>query len=393
MEINLTGNSKINTKTETKSTQNNNSSTEKFSDELKKLEDVNKSKDTEKEDKEKPVDKTEKKENKETKGFVTEEQQEGSWVVVEAAEEVTEEETEEKTNVDDKNVDKSLSDINTILEEMKKNLDQSDENKTNQIKNRWDSTDNNRRGNELINNEYNIQENKDILPQMNPNMNFSGDGQPFSSFMNQDSNNSKNAGILGVSADEIAEEATILSTMAENIAIANQNSKNVTETDETQKIVTKESGLYKVNTTSGITIETVVKYDNIIMNQADVDVFANLVQGQDVNLNNLTPEAIEKSTQVSKTLADMLAKSMENNQPLRIDFDNNISVIIRISRDGKLSADFLPSSQIAEAYLKENLPLLKQRFDENNIDYDELNQRNRREREQENNKRKDRNNE
>ena len=49
--------------------------------------------------------------------------------------------------------------------------------------------------------------------------------------------------------------------------------------------------------------------------------------------------------------------------------------IIKVSREGKISADFLPSSQVAEAYLKENLPLLKQRFDDNNIEYDELNQR------------------
>ena len=79
---------------------------------------------------------------------------------------------------------------------------------------------------------------------------------------------------------------------------------------------------------------------------------------------------------------------------MRIDFDNNISVIIKISRDGKITADFLPSSQIAEAYLKENLPILRQRFDENNIEYDSLNQRERREHQKENNnKKKDRSNE
>ena len=88
----------------------------------------------------------------------------------------------------------------------------------------------------------------------------------------------------------------------------------------------------------------------------------------------------------------MLVKAKENSQPLRIDFDNNISVIIRISRDGKISADFLPSSQIAEAYLKENLPLLKQKFDENNIKYGELNQKERREN-REHNKKKGRDNE
>ncbi len=79
-----------------------------------------------------------------------------------------------------------------------------------------------------------------------------------------------------------------------------------------------------------------------------------------MKLDNLAPEAAQKSVQVSKTLADMLAKKQKKTQqPLRIDFDNGISVIIKISRDGKVSADFLPSTQIAEAYLKENLPLFK----------------------------------
>lgn len=77
---------------------------------------------------------------------------------------------------------------------------------------------------------------------------------------------------------------------------------------------------------------------------------------------------------------------MKDNQPVRIDFDNNISVIIKIGRDGKISADFLPSSQVAEAYLKENLPLLKQRFDESNIEYDELNHRQQKQDEKENQK-------
>ena len=81
---------------------------------------------------------------------------------------------------------------------------------------------------------------------------------------------------------------------------------------------------------------------------------------------------------------------MNDNKPVRIDFDNNISVIIKISRNGKISADFLPSSQVAEAYLKENLPLLKQMFDENNIDYEELNQRKQQKQDTQDNRKKGR---
>ena len=83
-------------------------------------------------------------------------------------------------------------------------------------------------------------------------------------------------------------------------------------------------------------------------------------------------------------------KSMEDNKPIRINFDNDISVIIKINKNRKISADFLPSSQVAEAYLKENLPILKQRFDDNNIDYEELNHRKQEQQDDRNNRKKGR---
>jgi hypothetical protein len=137
--------------------------------------------------------------------------------------------------------------------------------------------------------------------------------------------------------------------------------------------VQNDSGIKKVNAKTNLTVDTIVSYENVVMDKNDVDFFVNLVENGVVNLNDI--QGAEKSAKVSKTLADLLAKAMNDNKPVRIDFDNDISIIIKIDRAGKISADFLPSSQIAEAYLKENLPLLKQRFDENNIDYNELNQR------------------
>ena len=144
---------------------------------------------------------------------------------------------------------------------------------------------------------------------------------------------------------------------------------------------------------TNIKIEDIVKYDSIIMNQADVEVFANIVEKGEIDVKDLTTKGVEKSVQISKTLADLLAKAMNDNQPIRINFDNNISVIIRISREGKIRADFLPSSQVAEAYLKENLPLLRQKFEDNNIDYESLNQRERKENPKDNNRKKGQKNE
>lgn len=294
-------------------------------------------------------------------------------------------------------------------------LNQSDEIIAKPVKKPISVADEKEKGDELINNDINIQENKEVLPQMSTNMNFNSDGQPFSSFMEDENKDTKTQSILGNKAQDLAEEAAILSTMAENVAIANKNNlakkqtkKEVEEPKKTSplaqvfdetvepetKTITRNEGIKKVDTKTGVTIETVVKFDNVIMNEADVEVFANLVENGQVDLKNLAPEAAQKSVQVSKTLANMLAKAQETQQPIRIDFDNDISVIIRISKDGKVSAEFLPSSQIAEAYLRENLPLLRQKFDDNNIKYDDLSQRNHREnREKENNRKKGRNDE
>jgi len=294
-------------------------------------------------------------------------------------------------------------------------LNQSDEIIAKPVKKPISVADEKEKGDELINNDINIQENKEVLPQMSTNMNFNSDGQPFSSFMEDENKDTKTQSILGNKAQDLAEEAAILSTMAENVAIAHKNNlakkqakKEVEEPKKTSplaqvfdetvepetKTITRNEGIKKVDTKTGVTIETVVKFDNVIMNEADVEVFANLVENGQVDLKNLAPEAAQKSVQVSKTLANMLAKAQETQQPVRIDFDNDISVIIRISKDGKVSAEFLPSSQIAEAYLRENLPLLRQKFDDNNIKYDDLSQRNHREnREKENNRKKGRNDE
>lgn len=159
------------------------------------------------------------------------------------------------------------------------------------------------------------------------------------------------------------------------------------EEDVRVKTVTNSTSIKKVDTKSNITVETVASFDDIAMSKNDVDFFAKLVEnGQ----NSISTKETAEASQVSKTLADMLAKSMNDNKPIRINFDNDISVIIKVGKDGKISADFLPSSQIAEAYLKENLPLLRQKFEDNNIDYEELNHREQKQNEKDENQKKGR---
>ena len=319
---------------------------------------------------------------------------------------VNEEKKSEIKKEDD--IENIIGGLQQTVQELNK-LNQKNDKINISLKDETFSDDKEKEDNNLIDNNINIQEKKEQqLPQMNANMNFNSNGQPFAAFVQNNNENNQ----LSASESDLAEENAILSTMSENMAIAQKNmllkkdkqnevaqlveleniqpqeqSENNVETPKT-KTVTNEQGIKKVDAKTNITTDTLVKFDDIAMNKNDVEFFANLVENGSVDMNSVTNS--QKSSQVSKTLADMLAKSMEDNKPIRINFDNDISVIIKINKNGKISADFLPSSQVAEAYLKENLPILKQRFDDNNIDYEELNHRKQEQQDDRNNRKKGR---
>ena len=366
----------------------------KFSDELKNVSKT----DSKEEVKEKEEVKNEKDMKADSKEEVKSENK--SDEKVEKSEKETQETGEEASKED--NIEDVIGGLQQTVEELNK-LNQKNDKTNAELKKDTLSDDKDREDNTLIDNNINIKDKTEQqLPQMNANMNFNSNGQPFSAFVENTNNNNQ----LSASETDLAEENAILSTMNENIAIAQKNMLlNKTNKEEKPEVavqteiqqeeqapktktVTNEEGVKKVNVKTNVTTETVVKFDDIAMNKNDVEFFANLVENGSVDMNSV--QHAQKSSQVSKTLADMIAKSMQDNQPIRINFDNDISVIIKVSKNGKISADFLPSSQIAEAYLKENLPILKQRFDDNNIDYEELNHRKQEQQDDRNNRKKGR---
>lgn len=128
-------------------------------------------------------------------------------------------------------------------------------------------------------------------------------------------------------------------------------------------------------------------YDTMSMNRDDVNFFLNMVSDgqfslsvQQTETNNfnvsdvsIAPSAdVQKGLEVSKTLINLIEKSMQTQKPVRIDFDNNVAVIMKIDKDGKISADFIPSNNEVERYLRNNIPLLVQKFEEQNLPYKEL---------------------
>lgn len=120
------------------------------------------------------------------------------------------------------------------------------------------------------------------------------------------------------------------------------------------------------------------------MNETDAEFFINLTQNNEVSIDAITTQAqnlinngadikqVSQNFKVSQTLLNALNESRQNNQPIRIDFDQNISVILRVGKDGAISANFIPGDKAVEQYLRNNIESLKNAFDEQELDYAEL---------------------
>ena len=146
------------------------------------------------------------------------------------------------------------------------------------------------------------------------------------------------------------------------------------------------------NLMSTVNSATTVDYDVINMSDSDANFFANLVQNTDMSMQSIAAnineqisdgaQNIQQNVQVSSVLMDKLAESMKTNQPFRIDFDKDVSVIIKVNKDGSLAANFIPGDKAVEQYLRNNISFLRQRFDEQNLSYSQLSYSNSRQQQQ-----------
>lgn len=127
-------------------------------------------------------------------------------------------------------------------------------------------------------------------------------------------------------------------------------------------------------------------YDSILMSLEDAKFFVNLTQegqfsvettqaGEFKNLMQMQvaqTSVTQKTVEVTNQLTSLIEKAQKTNKPVRITFDNNVSVILKIDKNGKVSAEFIPGSIEVENYLRNNISALRQKFDEQNLPYNDL---------------------
>ena len=147
--------------------------------------------------------------------------------------------------------------------------------------------------------------------------------------------------------------SAILNPVTENGVISDENINNVFDVGETYK------------------------YDTKKIENADAMFFLNVSSNSDtINIKFDNDTVIDasnyKTMEVSKTLSDLIAKSQETNKSLRLDFDDHVTVVLKVSKEGKIDTTFIPQDRQVEQYLKNNIDYLKVRFDEQSIAYSNI---------------------
>ena len=183
-------------------------------------------------------------------------------------------------------------------------------------------------------------------------------------------------------AENYALTEDVKTVINERISAINELSE-IVETSQEAKDIHKEFKTIETPKSDDKKVET----KQLTLTEKDAKFFSELIKtsqesGQTVNetVNKVLedvkqPQEMQQTATISKALADMISESARTNKPFRIDFDKNISVIIKIDREGKISAEFLPGDKAVEQYLRTQLPLLQQKFDKEQIEYKDLNYR------------------
>lgn len=184
--------------------------------------------------------------------------------------------------------------------------------------------------------------------------------------------------------------------------------------DQVKSFVLKNGGQFNLNNINLMTattraeisnIQPAVDYTSIQMSDTDALFFSNLVKNTDMSMQSIASEfqktlsngtvlQAQSSAKATAALITALQESAKTNQPFRIDFDKDVSVILQIGKDGNINANFIPGDKAVEAYLRNNIDFLKQRFNEENIAYGDLNySKSRQDKEGNQQRRKEQNNE
>lgn len=116
------------------------------------------------------------------------------------------------------------------------------------------------------------------------------------------------------------------------------------------------------------------------MTEDDMEFFKLVLNNPNVAINNSDSIVVEdekgkktlKKLDFSKSMMNLIEYAYGSNRPIRLDFAQNLSIILKIDKQGQVSAEFVSSDKAMGYLLKTNLPLLRQKLDSEGIKYKKI---------------------
>ena len=148
--------------------------------------------------------------------------------------------------------------------------------------------------------------------------------------------------------------------------------------DDIKLFMRKKEGLRPLDKDININLEHFKK--------EDINFLRACLENPSMTLNNLNNQNFQavfavqnqnnqvsyKSFDVSKGLFNLIEYSFKAQKPVRLDFNGNFSVILKMHNDGKLIAEFISNDKAMEYVLKSSIPGLKDKLDAEGIAYEEI---------------------
>jgi hypothetical protein len=112
---------------------------------------------------------------------------------------------------------------------------------------------------------------------------------------------------------------------------------------------------------------------NMIVNSVNPqNMVINYTQYSNIQGKNTTADVSYKSLNVSKSLVNLIDYAYKSQKPVRLDFEGNSSVILKIDIEGKLTAEFISSDKAMESLLKSSILQLRNKMDNEGIPYRDI---------------------
>lgn len=93
-------------------------------------------------------------------------------------------------------------------------------------------------------------------------------------------------------------------------------------------------------------------------------------------ISNQSGNVSYKSFDFSKSLSSLIEYAYTVKRPIRLDFQGHSSVILKIDKEGKLSAEFMSADKAMEQILKNTIPNLRSKLDAEGLPYKEISYKN-----------------